>query len=78
MADLCYQCSMTIEGKDFKELAGITPVISYMLGEAVLVLCEGCGMIQVDPAGHCISNDCLEEGHGRTAQKERSSGSITN
>ena len=69
MADFCYQCSMAIEGKDFKELAGITSVLSYMMGKAALVLCEGCGTIQVDPMGHCISNDCLEKGHGRATQK---------
>lgn len=64
MADYCYQCSLAVWGEDYGDFAGATPVVSFMIGEAALVLCEGCGPIQVDPAGRCISNDCSERGHG--------------
>jgi hypothetical protein len=26
------------------------------------VICEGCGLIQVDQLGQCISKDCLKQG----------------
>ena len=68
MADLCSQCSLAIIGEDYGDFAGITPVISFMMGEAALVLCEGCGPIQVDPMGQCISRDCIEKGHGNATQ----------
>jgi hypothetical protein len=32
-------------------------------GLYAIVLCEGCGPIQVDREGSCISEDCLCEGH---------------
>lgn len=31
--------------------------------EYSVVLCEGCGAIQVDEQGNCISSDCLKK-HG--------------
>jgi hypothetical protein len=43
---------------------------------AAIVTCEDCGIIQVDPAGNCISIDCFrsgEDGHGGkilSAEKE--------
>lgn len=43
-------------------MAGITDPESWMRGEAVPVLCEGCGPIQVDPAGNCVSPNCLHRG----------------
>ena len=63
MADFCSQCATSTFGEDHGDLAGLTSIISFMMGEAALVICEGCGPIQVDPAGRCISNDCFEGGH---------------
>jgi hypothetical protein len=50
-------------GEDFRELANITTQEDWAVGMAACVLCEGCGSIQVDPDGKCISEDCLENGH---------------
>lgn len=67
MADFCKQCSIDHFGEDFKELAGLTFESEWDNGQAAVVICEGCGEIQVDPNGNCVSNDCLhkgKEGHG--------------
>lgn len=67
MADFCKACSIKLFGEDLGELAGITPVEAWKEGRAYGVLCEGCGPIQVDPEGRCVSCNCLcagEEGHG--------------
>lgn len=67
MADFCKQCSINTFGKDTRDLAGITEPGKWQQGMAVSDICEGCGPIQVDPDGNCVSNDCLhagEEGHG--------------
>ncbi len=55
MADFCSQCSITIMGEDFGDFRGLEGI--------ALVICEGCGPIQVNLEGQCISADCLEE-HG--------------
>jgi hypothetical protein len=67
MADFCKACSIDLFGEDFKELAGITAQEAWDAGTACKVICEGCGYIQVDPDGNCVSAGCLrkgEEGHG--------------
>jgi hypothetical protein len=67
MADFCKQCSIDMFGKDFKELADLTKPEDWQAGLAVATICEGCGPIQVDPEGNCVSPDCIEagkEGHG--------------
>lgn len=63
MADFCKQCSEKIFGEDFKELANITTLENQMQGLYAIVICEGCGPTQVDNAGKCIVDDCLEQGH---------------
>lgn len=67
MSDFCKQCSLDHFGEDFKELANITPVEAWNKGEACFAICEGCGPIQVDPDGNCVSSGCMcagKEGHG--------------
>jgi hypothetical protein len=67
MADFCKKCSIDTFGEDFKDLANFTPVEDWQNGLAVSVICEGCGIIQVDPEGNCVSKDCLcagRDGHG--------------
>ena len=63
MADFCRQCSIRIFGEDYHDLAKITTPEDWTQGKSAVVLCEGCGPIQVDPEGNCISKDCLEHGH---------------
>lgn len=64
MADFCKQCSIKMFGKDFKELAGLVPEEDAAAGFATdVVICEGCGPIQVNIHGECISEDCECAGH---------------
>ena len=66
MADFCRQCSVQLFGEDFGDLAGITKAEQEAEGLYALALCEGCGPIQVDHAGDCVSKDCLcKHGVGR-------------
>ena len=55
MASFCKQCSIEIFDEDLGDLAG--------LEYGALVMCEGCGFIQIDTEGRCVSLDCLEN-HG--------------
>ncbi len=64
MAEFCRQCSIELFGRDHGDLAGVTGKGDYRKGLAEIVVCEGCGVIQVDPNGSCISRDCLKQ-HGR-------------
>lgn len=63
MADFCMQCSLDTFGEDSQDLVGITSPESNARKRWAIALCEGCGSIQVDHLGQCISNDCLKE-HG--------------
>jgi len=67
MADFCKACSITLFDKDFGEMAGLSTEQDTKDKLFVLVLCEGCGAIQVDHTGTCISDDCGckgKPGHG--------------
>lgn len=63
MADFCKKCSEKMFGEDFKELAGISTEQNDKDELYASVICEGCGFIQVNSKGECISEDCLEKGH---------------
>lgn len=63
MADFCKQCSIDIFGEDFHDLANLSTPENTKDDLYPMVICEGCGYIQVDHNGNCISSDCLEE-HG--------------
>ncbi len=65
MADYCKQCSTTIFGKDYGELAGLSSKEDTDAKLYPVVLCEGCGAIQVDHTGACVSEDCYECGHNK-------------
>lgn len=58
MADFCKQCA---DDLGFPESDLIDP--NLRKGLYVPALCEGCGSIQVNNKGECISDDCLREGH---------------
>jgi hypothetical protein len=69
MADFCKQCSIELFGKDYKDLKGFCTKKQNKAGKYPVVLCEGCGGIQVDYDGKCVSEDCIK-GHGKTKLKE--------
>lgn len=62
MADFCKQCSINNWGEDTGDLAGLTLPDSWAKQYANYAWCEGCGPIQVDPEGNCVSKKCLEAG----------------
>lgn len=68
MAEFCRQCAerLGLEGweDDFK---GLTSKKNWAEGKAALVLCEGCGPIQVDPDGKCVTKNCSEK-HGKKVE----------
>ena len=67
MANFCRQCSIRIFGEDFKELAELFPKEDADKGFiSGVVICEGCGPIQVNYAGECVSSDCMRNGHTRS------------
>lgn len=63
MAEFCKQCSERLFGKDFQDFTGLTTTQDEKDGKAAVVLCEGCGTIQVDTTGKCVSKDCLDPNH---------------
>lgn len=65
MADFCKQCSVEMFGQDFGDLANISKEQDTANKKYPVVLCEGCGPIQVDHEGNCISPDCLEKHSSR-------------
>jgi hypothetical protein len=63
MSEFCKQCSILIFGEDFGNLKGISKPEDAEKNIYPIVICEGCGPIQVNPEGECISNDCLKAPH---------------
>lgn len=68
MADFCKDCSENHFGEDYGELAGITTPAAFAELRAAVVICEGCGPIQVDPDGRCVSSDCVIHGKSPEAR----------
>lgn len=67
MADFCAQCSDDLFPPGIRpDFEGATKLGDQMAGLFALVLCEGCGPIQVDWRGRCVSVDC-HENHARRA-----------
>ena len=72
MADFCKQCTEELFGSDLadnNDMKGAVSERDSALGFMVLVLCEGCGPIQVNHAGECLSDDC-DKNHGKEQQGE--------
>ena len=65
MADFCLQCAKKHLGLsgDKNDLSGLSTPEDTKNKLYPLVLCEGCGPIQVDHTGRCVSTDCIEKGH---------------
>ena len=75
MADFCKQCSVDVFGEDFGDMANISKPEDTAAGLYASVLCEDCGMIQVDHEGNCITHGG-KPGHGHTgSQATNGSGS---
>ena len=68
MAEFCKQCSEELFGKDFGDLKDITKQEDVDLGMYCVVICEGCGITQVDPDGKCVCDNCLKN-HGLMENK---------
>ena len=62
MADFCNACARAL-GLPEGDLKGLTPHKAWERGLAAVAICEGCGIIQVDPDGNCASSCCLRQGH---------------
>lgn len=67
MADFCMQCCRDVLGlggpefpDGYSDFEGITTEEAWAEGRAACVLCEGCGPIQVDPQGRCVSH-CMRD-----------------
>lgn len=58
MADFCMGCSLEVFGEDTKDLADLSTETDTKAGKFPVVLCEGCGQIQVDHTGRCVSKRC--------------------
>lgn len=52
MSEFCNQCMPEVQ-----DMKGLTSPEDWAQGLAAIVLCEGCGAIQVDPEGNCLG-DC--------------------
>jgi len=70
MASFCKQCSEELFGEDFGDYRGVTSPSAWLAGFACIVVCEGCGAIQVDPNGACVSSDCLRAGHAQDRESQ--------
>jgi len=63
MASFCKQCSERLFDKDYEDFEGMSTVMDTAAGMYTLTICEGCGHIQVDHTGKCVSPDCLDPNH---------------
>lgn len=58
MADFCKQCSEYIFGEDFGDMRGLVTEDQFLKqGVCANVLCEGCGVTQVNHLGECVHHD---------------------
>ena len=62
MSDFCRQCTEKVLGidGDKNDFNGISTPENTKNELYPVVLCEGCGPIQVDHTGRCVSTDCIE------------------
>jgi len=64
MASFCKQCSEELFGYDAEDFVSekLTKEM-FEAGEIFLSICEGCGFIETNHLGECVSHDC--EKHGK-------------
>jgi hypothetical protein len=64
MADFCWQCTEELHGKSLCSKNDLRDQSfwfdTYIRKKFPIVLCEGCGLIQVDHKGRCVSKDCYK------------------
>lgn len=60
MADFCTQCAIEIFGEDVGDLADLSTPAETADGFFPYAICEGCGVIQVDHTGKCVSPNCTK------------------
>jgi hypothetical protein len=72
MADFCKQCSIATFGSDYKDFHRLSTPEDTEKGLYCWVLCEGCGDIQVDHDGACISPFCHEHDYKYTEETDAS------
>lgn len=60
MSDFCLQCTEVMFPGCENDLSGITTPQDTAAGLYASALCEGCGFIQVDHEGRCVTVGCLE------------------
>lgn len=60
MADFCKKCSINMFDSDYGDLKGLSTEEDTNNGLFPVVICEGCGPIQVNHEGVCVSEDCEE------------------
>lgn len=63
MAEFCRQCLLEDFGEDLGDLKGLSTEKDTKNNLYCVVICEGCGVIQVDHLGNCVSEDCYRK-HG--------------
>ena len=57
MSEFCKQCSEQLFGRDYHDLSGLSTPEDTAKKLYPVVLCEGCGPIQVNHLGECMSED---------------------
>lgn len=63
MADFCAQCTDELFGPELpNDFVGMTTKEQTLNDRFITVLCEGCGLVQVDHEGVCVT-DCMRH-HG--------------
>jgi hypothetical protein len=62
MADFCNQCTDNRSGDCVGDFVNLSTAADTEAGLFPVVLCEGCGAIQVDHLGNCISHDHHPDG----------------
>jgi hypothetical protein len=63
VASFCKQCSFEIFEEDHGDMAGLLNDEQAALGFVCTVICEGCGITQVNNDGECVSPHCIHK-HG--------------
>lgn len=66
MADFCKQCTEELFQVGHNDLSNLVSAEEEAEGYMATVLCEGCGPIQVNREGKCLSHDC-DKKHGPQA-----------
>lgn len=60
MADFCKKCSEELFDFQTNDFENITSIDDDAQELYPVVLCEGCGPIQIDSTGKCVSEDCIK------------------